>query len=166
MLSTRARSTIGRLFFYIGAAIVAVLAWRVQKYIALQPIPLDDPQVVVLTQLQEKQLEAFLEMNSLLTTLGTAMLGALGFLLVSRRRDRPGSGDLWPAFLSGAFGGLSLFFGYAAYLGILYMLEGNFFDLGYAPILWSNRAHFYALLLGVFFLGDFATHDFNKGASK
>lgn len=45
-----------------------------------------EPQVESLTQLQEQQPQAFLDMNRLLTTLGTTMLGALGFPFGQRQQ--------------------------------------------------------------------------------
>ena len=154
------RPRIGRAGFYIGTVAIALAAWQVQRYVAGQYIL--EPLVESLNQLQEKELQAFLDMNRLLTTLGTTMLGALGFLLASGRSDQRGLSVRWPALASGAFAGLSVFFGYIAYEGILYMLKNQFFDLNAPVILWPHRAHFYTLLLSVFFFGDFAIHDLNK----
>jgi len=166
MLSARVRSTVGRLFFYLGTAALAFAAWRGQIYIETRPIPLDDPTVVGLSKLQESQLQAFVAMNGLLTTLGTAMLGALGYLLVNKRGDHPRSHELWPAFACGVFGVASLYSGYAAYEGLLYMLESEFFDLRFPWIGWNNEFQFGFLLLGVFFLSDFASRNFSKGGPR
>ena len=120
-----------------------------------------EPQVESLTQLQEQQPQAFLDMNRLLTTLGTTMLGALGFLLASGSKGQLRSSVRWPALASGDFAGLSIFFGYVASEGILYMLRNQFFGLEAPVILWPHRTHFYALLLSVFFFTDLAIHDLN-----
>jgi len=154
------RRRIGKLAFYLGAIAIAVVAWQVQRFASGQHIL--EPQVESLTQLQENELQAFLDMNRLLTTLGTTMLGALGFLLASGRKDLTGSSVQWPALVSGAFAGLSVFFGYVASEGVLYMLRNQFFDLENPVILWPHKAHFYALLLSVFFFSDFALHGLNR----
>jgi len=160
MVRTTGHLRLGRFGFYIGAIAIAVVAWLAQRYTSGQQI--FESQVESLTQLQDQQLQAFLDMNRLLTTLGTTMLGALGFLLASRSKDRAGSSVRWSALASGAFAGLSVFFGYIASEGILFMLRNQFFDLEAPVILWPHTAHFYALLLSVLFFSDFAIHDLNK----
>jgi hypothetical protein len=160
MMRAIGRPRIGRLGFYIGAVAIALAAWQFQRYISGQQI--FESQVESLTQLQEQQLQAFLDMNRLLTTLGTTMLGALGFLLASGSKGQARSNVRWSALASGAFAGISVFFGYVASEGILFMLRNEFFDLEAPVILWPHTAHFYALLLSVFFFSDFAIHDLNK----
>jgi len=160
MMQATGRPRLGRIGYYIGAAAIAVLAWQAQRYTSGQQI--FESQVDSLTQLQEQQLQAFLDMNRLLTTLGTTMLGALGFLLASGSKGKSGSSVRWSALASGAFAGLSVFFGYIASEGIIYMLRNQFFDLEAPVILWPHTAHFYALLLSVFFFSDFAIHDLNN----
>lgn len=157
MTQTTERREIGRLGFYAGAVAIAVVAWQVQRYVAGQHIL--EPLVESLSQLEEKQLQAFLDMNRLLTTLGTTLLGALGIVLASGSKGQSKSHLRWPAIASGAFAVVSVFFGYIAYEGILYMLRNQFFDLDSPVILWPHRAHFYTLLLSVFFFGDFVIHD-------
>src|ERR1039458_697279 len=140
MMRANGRSIIERFGFYVGAVAIALVAWQVQRYASGQNIL--EPQVESLTQLQEQQLQAFLDMNRLLTTLGTTMLGALGFLLASGSKGQHRSSVRWPALASGAFAGLSIFFGYVASEGILYMLRNQFFDLEAPVILRPHRAHF------------------------
>jgi hypothetical protein len=110
-----------------------------------------------LTAMQLKQLDALLEMNRLLTTLSTTLLAAVGFLIIKERKPRIRQ-ELWAALASAVCIGLSLFFGYLVYLGILWMLGESFFDLTNPHILWARQAHFYAFLLGVVFFADFAFH--------
>lgn len=164
MMQATGRPRIARVAFYIGAAVVAAVAWEFQNYPVVHQ-QIVRPVAESLTQIEEKQLQAFLDMNRLLTTLGTTMLGALGFLLASGRKDHPRSRELWPAIASGAFAILSVFFGYAAYEEIIAMLQYPFFDLNAPMIFWPHRAHFYTLLLSVFFFGDFAIHDLGKGGA-
>jgi hypothetical protein len=156
------RSRFGRLSFYVGGAALATAVWGLQTYFVWQLPYVYPPPNDSLTQLQQSELQAFLDLNRLLTTLGTTMLGALGFLLATQHVDRSRPREMWPAFASGAFAGLSVYYGYAAHLAVIYMLQYPFFDLNYPPIHWPSRAHFYTLLLSAFFFGDFAIHALNK----
>lgn len=142
------RATIHRLVFYVGATAVVLLVWQVQKHVTGAYF---EPLIDSLTPLQEKQLDAFLEMNRLITTLGTALLGAIGFLLVNGRKEHLRPGALWTALGSTVCVGLSLLSGYIVYLGILWMLQSKFFNLNISGILWARQAHFYTFLLGVVF---------------
>ena len=149
------RTRISRVAFYIGDAIFVVAVWQFQSHVTGRYL---EPWVGSLSPLQERQLDAFLEMNRLITTLGTALLGATGFLLINGRKTHLQSGVLWTAIGAAVCVSLSLFFGYLVYLGVLWMLEGHFFNLNNSNILWARQAHFYAFLLGVVFFADFAFH--------
>jgi hypothetical protein len=116
-----------------------------------------DPWIDTLDQLQAKQLDALLDMNRLLTTLGTTLLAATGFILMNGSKRRVHR-ELWAALASGVCVAFSLYFGYLVYLGILWMLREHFFNLSNPHILWPRQAHFYAFLLGVVFFADFAFH--------
>jgi hypothetical protein len=103
--------------------------------------------------------QAMTQTNALLTTLGTALLGALGLLISNRTQDRATSQHMWAAFLAAAAGGLSLFFGYMSHSNLLYMIHirnVNPYDQAY---LYSSHAQFYTLLAGAFFAADFAVHE-------
>jgi hypothetical protein len=149
-------STLG---FYISATGLIIALSLFQSYAAGQYI---EPFVESLTTAQGRQLDAFLEMNRLLITLGTALLGATGFLLVNGHKMEAGSRALWTAFLSAVCVGLSVFFGYLVYLSVLWMLESQFFDLNNPRVLWPRQAHFYSFLLGVVFFTDFAFHQLRE----
>jgi hypothetical protein len=153
------RLAVARFGFYIGVVALGVLIWQLQDH--MFSAPYIETQTESLSQLQEQQLNAFLEMNRLLVTLGTATLGALGFLMSSHK-----GGLKWRELLSAAasavLAGCSLYFGYLAYQGILWMLQNGFFDLDNAAIQWARRAHFYTLLLSAFFFADFIIHDLGK----
>jgi hypothetical protein len=101
--------------------------------------------------------------NGLLTTLGTALLGAIGLLISNRAASCSKPRHLWAAFLAVACGGVSLFFGYTSHSNLLYLIHIkniNPYDAGY---LYSSHAQFYTLLVGAFFAADFAVHDLSKG---
>ena len=105
---------IGRLGFYISVIVFAVVVWRSEVFIQNRPQVYGEL-ISDLSPLQEKQLGAFLEMNRLLITLGTALLGAMGFLLVNTHKARSSARQLSPAFASAFFVGLSVYYGYRAY---------------------------------------------------
>jgi len=119
--------------------------------------------IVQLSPLQDKQMSAFLEMNRLLITLATSLLGAIGFLLANKREGQSARA-LWAALASAVCVGLSLYFGYRAYEDIIQMLQPPYpaFDLTGPLVSWDRYAHFFTFLLGVFFFFDFAFHEVSK----
>lgn len=147
------RAVIFRLLFYMGATAFILVVWQYQKHFSGSWI---EPLVTSISPAQEKELDALLEMNRLITTLGTGLLGAMGFILVNGHKEHRGTGAFWAAFASAVCVGLSIFFGYVVYLGIIAMLQNQFFDLDNPGIWWARQAHFYTFLLGVVLFGDFA----------
>jgi hypothetical protein len=146
--------------YYVAVLVVAivVLIFELQLQSGVQVYGV---QVDRLTELQEKQLDAFLNMNSLLITLGTALLGAVGFLMV-RERKTPSPTHLWAGFGSAICAMLSLYFGYQAYQDLLFMFQNSTFDLLTTLIERDRHAHFYTLLLGVVLFADFAFHELGQ----
>lgn len=153
------RVGVARFGFYVGVVALALLIWQLQESMFSRPYI--EAQTESLNPLQEQQLNAFLEMNRLLVTLGTATLGALGFLM-SANKGALKWRELVSAAMSAILAGCSLYFGYLAYQGILWMLQSSFFNLDNPAILWARRAHFYTLLLSAFFFADFIIHDVGK----
>jgi hypothetical protein len=120
--------------------------------------------IETLSPLQEKQLQAFLNMNQLLIALGTTLLGAMGFLLANRAKGGSPVREPWLVGASAAFVGLSLYFGYKSYDDIMFILQpsGASFDL-YGSLIFSDRvAHFATLMIGVFLFADFAFREFSQ----
>jgi len=115
-----------------------------------------EPLVSSLSSLQQRQFDALLNMNSLVTTLCTGLLGALGFLLVNGGKVQRWSAAMWLALASAGCAVLSLLFGYVAYLALIDMLRQEMFNLDLPAILWVRQAQFYAFLLAVVLFGDFA----------
>ena len=108
-------------------------------------------------------------MNNLITTLGTGLLGALGFLLMNGRKSVHWSGAKWLALASAVCVAFSLLFGYVAYLALIDMLRSEIFDLDLPAILWVRQAQFYSFLLAVVLFGDFAfqaLHGEDKNEAK
>jgi hypothetical protein len=150
------RAAAFRLVFYLGATLFILIVWQYQKHMTGNWI---EPLIPSLSNEQGRELDALLEMNRLITTLGTGLLAAIGFLMVNVRQAKRGTEALWAACGSAICVGLSLFFGYVVYLGIISMLQNQYFDLDVGPILWARQAHFYSFLLGVVLFGDFAFHN-------
>jgi MFS family permease len=154
MNHTSRRRLLTRTAFYMGAIAFILLVWQFQKNITGN---LMERTLSTLDPLQQKELDAFLEMNRLLTGLSTGLLGALSFILVNRGKDQRGSGQ-WAAYLSAVCVGLSLFFGYVVYLAIVNMLDYHYFQLFTWQIQWARQANFYTFFLGVVLFGDYAFH--------
>jgi hypothetical protein len=155
MTKTARRAIIFRFVFYVVAAVFIFSVVALQRSIGVGI----EPVVGSPSPGQQRELDALLEMNHLITTLCTGLLGGLGFLLVNGRKSRRRSVTLWAAFGSAVCVGCSLFFGYVLYLAIISMLQFGFFNLNNPQILWARQAHFYSFLLAVVLFGDFAFHN-------
>lgn len=151
------RAIVLRISFYVAFLGFVLAVSQFQTYLAQGVV---EAPVSSLNPLQKSQLDAFLAMNSLVTTLTTGLLGGLGFLLLNGRKVSRVSAAKWLAFGSALSAALSLFFGYVVYLALLDMLGNEAFDLGMPPIYWARQAHFYTFLLAVVLFGDFAFHAF------
>jgi hypothetical protein len=161
------RSRITRLGFYFAAVALVAIVWRVQHYMDALTVP--PPNTIISSfsssgnpnQWQQIGFQAVSQMDGLLTTLATALLGALGLLLVRVRAGQQPR-HLGSAFVSGVFVGLSLYFGYVGHLHVLYMIHTETFDPFSLLYILPSHSQFYALLLGFFFFGDFAVHDLSE----
>jgi hypothetical protein len=169
MHTTAAVHRLARWWFYLATVALALSVWILQDYVyhkifstpgvvfsesSTTPVPPDD--------WQKMSVQAMAQTNGLLTTLGTALLGAVGLLISNQASDRSRPRHRWAAFLAIACGGLSLFFGYTNHSNLLYMIQYkniNPYDPGY---LYSSHAQFYTLLAGAFFAADFAVHYLGK----
>lgn len=153
---------ITRFAFYIAVVVLIVTVWRIQGHLNATAFP---PNTVFSsssppTEWQQMGVQAVSETTRLQTTLATAMLGALGLLLVNRGPDRRKPRHLWSAFLSAMSAGVSLFFGFVVHLYLVGMIESGTFN----PYSLERPSYyqFYALLMGAFFLADFAVHDLSE----
>ena len=152
-----------RIGFYIGAVVFGALVWAGEVHMQNRP-QVYGQSISALNPLQEKQLDAFLDMNRLLITLGTTLLGAMGFLLANRPKALSSPRGLWGASASALFVGFSMYYGYRAYEDIVLMLQPPYpsFDLTSSLIAWDRAAHFCTFVLGAFFFADFAFHELSK----
>ncbi len=158
-----------RLSFYVGCIVLSALAFGVEYHMqnattgVLAQVQPQQPGSI--SDAEKAQLSALLQMNQLITTLGTTLMGALGFLLANRKTTS-GSRGFWAAAASFACVGLSIYFGYNAYKGIINMLQSaqdiGFFDVTHGVIPEERACHFFFFVLGVFFFADFAFHEFSQ----
>lgn len=152
------------LLVYAVVAFVAIMSWESQDFMkrsAAHQLTLQGgiAGVVVekLSDVQTKQFDAYLELNRLLTTLGTTLLGAVFFLMfnskfVWKRRT-------WAAILGTLSISVSIFFSYVAYLFFIASLGDGAVDVTVSLPHWAQQAHFYTFLLGVVFFADFIFHN-------
>jgi len=138
-----------RFGFYLGVLVIAGAVWEVQHYLQSAPAIYDS------IPIQTEAVSAFLEMNRLLTTLATTLLGALGLLLFGGFRGKSCSRELWAAVVGAVSVSLSIYCGYVAYLAVISMLEAGSFDPYSPQLLRAQYAHFYTFLVGVIFIAGF-----------
>jgi hypothetical protein len=173
MADTSPRITLKDLGFYIVVFLIAALAWgsqtlmyRVGEHRLLTPPP-DSAGVVgeVVSQcngVQTQQIQAYLEINRLLTTLGTTILGAV-FYLLSGGTKFVWTCRRWAALTGMVFVAISIFFGYVAYSFIISVLREGSCDVSTLHPFWAQQAHFYTFFLGVVFFADFTYCNLMRG---
>jgi len=153
-----------KLVVYGVVALVALMSWESQDFmkrleahrLAMQG-GIAGVVVDSLSDLQTKQLDAYLELNRLLTTLGTTLLGAVFFLMFNSKFTW--KSRTWSAMLGTLSISVSIFFSYVAYLFFIASLGDGTPDVtGSLPHL-AQQAHFYTFLLGVVFFADFIFHN-------
>ena len=145
--------------FLLASTLTCLVVWALQNHMYSIGQGYIEAQETMLTELQDRELSAYLDMNRLLTTLSTTVLGAIGFILNSRK-SRPAAFVPWLALGSALFVGISIYCGYEAHEDILWMLEGQFFDLNNPQMFWSRVAAFYSFLLGAALFLAFAAATF------
>ena len=154
---------ITRLGFYLATIALVIVVWRIQLRTDRVAFPADQSTVFssasdAPSQWQQLAIQALSETNQLLTTLATALLGALG-LILSREHRRSKPRHLWSAALCALCTGLSLYYAYVIHVRLLWMVTIENFDAT-SPLYRSpSYCQFYFLLAAVFFFADFAVHD-------
>ena len=168
-MDQNATRRLNRIWFYLAVVLLVASVWAIQVY-AYRKIfgtegtifsassgPPAPP-----TEWQKMAAEAMATTNGLLTTLGTAMLGALGLLIGNKAADGSRVRHMWAAFLAAVGAGLSLYFGYVSHLNLLAMISSQTLN-PYDPVyMFSSHAQFYTLLAGAFLFADFAFHGLSK----
>ncbi len=154
-MTTRKPRRVASYWFYalvLGAMALAIL---VEGIIGSRPV-IGEEHVEKLTELQAKQLDAFNENSKLLTTLATALIGAItGFLLHREGNTRLERGDLRRAIAAWTLAALSVYFGHLTSRQLTWMLNAQFFNLFHAGVLWPSRAQFWTFFLSAILLADF-----------
>jgi hypothetical protein len=137
----------------VAGAFVALIA---VEHFYVSKLSFFAPQICNLDPLQEKQLQIFLEMNRLLTTLAPLVIGAMAAFMFQRykTRDIPWYQIRW-AVACWIFAGLSLYCGYLSYEKVIWMLNKQFFDLYNPRFFWTSRTQFWTFVLSVFCLALF-----------
>jgi hypothetical protein len=162
------------LAFYIVVFLIAIVAWESQKYmystgekiILQQSVAAGGVVGEVLSQcngVQKQQIDAYLEVNRLLTTLGTTLLGAVFYLLSGGVEKFEWKCRRWAAITGMIFVAISIFFGYVAYSFMISVLQDGRCDVSTLYPHWAQQAHFYTFFLGVVFFADFTYCNLMRG---
>lgn len=152
--------------FYVVVVVVAILAWAGQSYMNHRAEVDLAAQGGIAGQvaermdgLQAKTLDAFLDVNQQVTTLGTALLGGVFYLLFNSGKGFAWKQRKWAAVMGVLFVAISIFFGYVAYIFVIAALGNGNPDATASKSYWAEQAHFYTFLLGVVFFADFVFHN-------
>jgi hypothetical protein len=159
--------------FYIVVFLIAVVAWEGQTrmYKVGESAILAEGQnnggIVgeILSQcsgVENQQIQAYMEINRLLTTLGTTLLGAV-FYLLSGGTKFVWTCRRWAALTGMIFVAISIFFGYVAYSFIISVLHEGRCDVSTLYPHWAQQTHFYTFFLGVVFFADFTYCNLMRG---
>ena len=169
MKSPKGERVFTRTWFYVAAFLLVLTVWGGQKlmyhHAYLSPIISESSGTPPATpsDWQKMSMQVMTDTNGLLTTLATALLGALGLMMGRKVSGGAGVRHLWAAFLGALGAVLSLYFGYVSHLNLLGMITNETFNPYNSLYMFFSRAQFYSLLAGTFFFADFAVHDFNQG---
>lgn len=166
MLRPLDKQTLARVRFYIAVVVLVAAVWGIQTYKYDQIY--NTPGSIISSSSasdstpndwQKMSIQSANNANALLTTLATALLGAVGFLMSKAADGAKSLRHMWAALLAAVGGGISLYFGYVRHLNLMGTLSIETFN-PYDPVfLFLSHAQFYALLAGAFFFADFAFHD-------
>jgi len=142
--------------FYAGLALFAALVWEFTLFMNSRPyslLPVADPAVV------SKALDSYGAVGSLLTTLATGLLAAMGWLFTSLPKIPSGARDHWPAAAAALCASLSLYFGYVSTQNVQWAIEASVPSLEVCQLQWPRQLQFLGLLLSFLFMADFVRRD-------
>jgi len=106
---------------------------------------------------KKKQLDIWAEMNKLLITLATVVIGGIGgFVLKGSAPHTLEPRQMRRAAAGWVFCALSLYFGYLAYQEASIMLSNGIFDAKSARLFWPTRGQFWSFLISVLVFADLA----------
>jgi hypothetical protein len=157
-----------RAWFYVAVLLLVLSVWTLQVHMYHQVYTGENKVLsesagapAILNDWQKSAIQVMTDTNGLLTTLATALLGALGLMMGRKVSGGAGARHMWAAFLGAIGAGLSLYFGYVSHLNLLAMISNETFNSYNRLYMFFSHAQFYSLLAGTFFFADFAVHDFN-----
>jgi len=162
--------TFSRIGFYFVVAMLVLSVWKILPYeysriFAAQTNTVLGSSDASSSDPTQALIQTMMDTNAQLTTLGIALLGGLGALIL-QAWGKPGSGRPWAAYLTAFSGSLSLFFGYACHLNLLSLISS--LDVlpsqspAYQVYIFSSHAQFYFMLAGATFLADSAFHEWGQ----
>jgi hypothetical protein len=127
---------------------LVIIFWVVANY-RFNPEP--EPEVVVsaLDELQKKSSEIIIEINKLMTSLATLIIGALGAFII-KKYETLKIKAAFPRILvaaSSMFAVFSIYFGYVLYMKMIEMLSNNFYNPNNSLIETPRKYQYYCLWL-------------------
>jgi hypothetical protein len=135
----------------------AVLVIMIAFEVLLSSHAVSEEMLSELKDFQTKQLDVFLEVNKLMTTLAAAAIAATaGFFSGQRAADTRRLAVVWIAL------GLSLYAGFVTSQQVIWMLDKRFFNLYYAGIVWPSRIQFWGFLIGMLMLAEVVHHSIRE----
>jgi hypothetical protein len=115
--------------------------------------PFVSAKVKDLSNLQQKQVDIFLQMTALIVGCATLTLGGIGALIWDRKKNKLSA---TPQLLTAATASaMSLYFAYLSYRYLLWMLDHGFFDLGNSFVAVTSLVQFFAFFASIIVLVDF-----------
>ena len=147
------------LAFYVALLGVAVVA----GYASNRGMSFALPTRETPTTWQQMGVQIASQTTALLTTLGSALLGAVGLLLGGKFAGGARPRHLWSAFASVLSAGVSLYYGYVVHMHLLGMISYQAFDPTSEIFLNPSHYQFYALLAAAVLMADFAFHNLGQG---
>lgn len=158
LAGTLRRPGVARLILYVLICAIVSAVWLIQA----RAIPFISSSTDSPSQWQQLGIQIASETTRLLTTLATALLGALGLFFANRESSGVKPRHMWSAFTTALCGALSLYYGYVVHLHLLWMITYKAFDPTSDLFLFPSHVQFYALLAGGFFFADFAISNLSE----
>ena len=150
-------------FYVLFATTVSIL---VAFEALLTSLPFADAIPDYAAALEQRQLDAYLEMIRLLVTLATlAMGGITGFIVNHGRTNLVTGRQRRRAIASWVLCAASLYFGYLAHQQVVWMLNNGFFNPTNPRVWIPTRAQFWSFLACVVVFADFAYGTLKSSAS-
>lgn len=149
---------------YVLIAIAVLLLMSIEEFIGSRAV-LGEERIEKLSELDTKQLDAFNDNSKLLTTLATALIGAVTGFLLQREKSKPlTSGDRRRAVGAWILAAMSLYFGHLTGRQVTWMLRSQFFNLFHDTVWWPARLQFWTFFIAAILLADFVYRSLDQGA--